>query len=424
MRTFFEVKQTTPNKPELPPCLIQLPSPKDIEGMKGMPAGLYEDQSERLKHMAQTIQEMQPLYPELAVVTTDDVDYPIYWLRLFEAIQKGNKKKAWSLLDEIPANDCILLPLLQVHPKDYLKKIIGFCITAQVSKKYSLEHGDVVITPTTFEILIKDLACTLFHPAKAFFSFGLPSHHAYSEKPKGFCIFNKTAVLLRHLELTQPSALNYMIIGTDVNRDNGLCNIVMQKSSHLSICHIDVFDSRVYPGQNNTYINEEFDNIGLDCGNKIQCWQKDLLKYYMVDLSLTTRAPYTVHPALQFALDTLLERLEFVKAHGEQLVLMLPTGWDSHVLETAPCGKWVDGHEMGKNEANKCRFKDSDLSYFYEQLLTCCIDYKDSILMTYWGLEGGYDPLMYEKQIGLLLEAIHKSGLHTELAIQISPTLG
>lgn len=52
--------------------------------------------------------------------------------------------------------------------------------------------------------------------------------------------------------------MKHIIVGTDVNRDDGLCHILMNSATDMDICHIDVFDSRVYPQQDNSFINKLF----------------------------------------------------------------------------------------------------------------------------------------------------------------------
>ncbi|MCW8398735.1 acetylpolyamine aminohydrolase [Legionella sp. PATHC038] len=393
-------------------CLIQIPSVKDIQQMHGMPAGADEDQFERLKHMTQVITTTQSKDPSLPVVTTDRVALPEHWNQLFVAMKKGDEDVALALFAEFPEKDQILQALLAVHTSKYLQQIIRDCIRAQ-PKGWKQLNSDILITPGTFEVLIKDISMTLFHSKKVHFSFGLPTHHAFADEGSGFCILNKSAVLLKHMQRnTKP--LKHIIVGTDVNRDNGLCDILMNSASDMDICHIDVFDSRVYPHQDEDFITERFKKSGKDAGQNIQSWQQGNLEYFVVNLSRTMRKPGLVHPALVFAIEKMEEQIEQAKINHQKVALFLPTGWDSHEEETAYCGKYVDGYLMGATEARKTRFNTTDLTYFYESIFKLYRENKDHIEKIYWGLEGGYDRKMYEQQIELLMSIVLNDLVHQD----------
>jgi len=400
-------------KSESRECVIQVPSPEHIRQMNSMPAGGEEDQSERLMNMVHTIEQVHKLTP-LPLLTTDEVSLAPEWQNLFKAIDKGNKNEALELFNLIPIDDVILQPLLEVHPQDYLKKIITNSIEAQ-GKGIKKLNADIILTPKTFEILIKDIAATILNPAKLNFSFGLPTHHAFSSEGSGFCILNKTEVLMRHTHATCDKPLKCVVVGTDVNRDNGLCAILREFASLMSIRHIDIFDSRVYPRQDHVFIKKEFKTEARSVGNNIKCWVQEQFEYFAVDLSLTTRKTVSVHPAPLFALNKIKESIVEAKKNGAMIALFLPTGWDSHENETAFCGKFIDGELMSESESHLARFNDGDLSYFYEQILTYYKENKDCIKEIYWGLEGGYDRFMYEKQIQSLMIGVNEQILNQDL---------
>ncbi|AUH70721.1 acetylpolyamine aminohydrolase [Legionella sainthelensi] len=394
-------------------CCIQIPSLSDIEQMHGMPAGAEEDQFNRLKHMTQLIIEIGDKDSALSVMNTDQVKLPRCWSQLFAAIYKGDAQAALRCFAKIPREDTILNAVLTVHSPEYLQHIIMDCIQAQPKGQKQL-NSDIVITPKTLEVLIKDIAMTLEHSGKIHFSFGLPTHHAYGSEGSGFCILNKTAIVLKHVQSLHREPMKHIIVGTDVNRDDGLCHILMNSATDMDICHIDVFDSRVYPQQDNSFINKLFKKKGKDEGQEIHSWTKGDLQYFAVDLSATLRRPGTVHPALIFALEEIESQIETAKEKGQKIALFLPTGWDSHEAETAYCGKFVDGKLMSKAEAKKTRFNEADLTYFYENLFQIVQESKEHIERVYWGLEGGYDRSMYEQQIHLLMTLISNKLVHQD----------
>lgn len=405
---FFSSKKIQPDNIS-PICSIQIPSHEDISQMHGMPAGIEtEDQQLRIKHMVELLEG----YPSLPLRTTDEFSISDDWRLLFAAINKGKTEEALSLFNQIHPSDVILGALLAVHSKSYIQQLIVYSINA-LTTGVTVLNSDIIITPKTFEILIKDIATTMHSPSKMCFSFGLPTHHAYSGLGSGFCLINKTAVLMQFWESLNRGALNYIIIGSDVNRDDGLSEI-LRKKAYLPVCHIDIFDSRVFPFHNAQYIAKEFGTFGKENAQKIRHWQEDNLEYFTVDLSLTTRKKIGLHPALHFALYKLKEQINIAKTNGQKIALLLPTGWDSHEDETAYCGKFVDGHMMSQSEARKTRFNDGDLTYFYEQLLQIYTNNKEHIAGFYWGLEGGYNRAMYERQIRLLIQVINEQLLNPE----------
>ena len=386
---------------EVPECLIQIPAAKDLRQMKGMPAGLDEDQETRLSHMAEVINT----HSTLPVLTSDELQFSTKWQTLFNLIDQGKKKKALVLLDEMADDDQLLKLILSVHTMEYLHQIVSYCIDAQ-SSGFKALNPDVVLSPKTFEVLIKDLAVTIEHQAKFYCSFGLPSHHAYSDAGSGFCILNKVAILIQHTEQSHEKPLRHVIIGTDVNRDNGLCEVLRQSSAHLLLTHIDVFDSRVYPQQNDECIDEEFQKKGKEIATGIKCWPHKKMSYFAVDLSTCIRSKNTIHPALLFALEELTEQIRRARIKTQKVMIYLPTGWDSHEQETAECGKLVAGKMMTKAAAQKHRFNNNDLVYFYKQVVELYQNNKECIEGVYWGLEGGYDKTMYEQQIELMLTTL------------------
>jgi len=386
-------------------CIIQIPSQKDMAQMRAMPAGGDEDQAHRLMHMAQTIEKIQVQLPSLSVITTDQVSLPKHWSQLLAAIESGDPVKAFDFFKLIPANDTLLQLLLAVHSREYLQQLISFCIEAHQSGRKKI-NTDILVTPGAFAVLIKDLATTLDTFATIHFSFGLPTHHAYKDEGRGFCLLNKTAVLINYFASVYGTSLHYIIIGTDVNRDNGLCGILMESAAYLPICHVDIFDSRVYPQQDYFSINEELGSVGKDAGQKIKCWHKENMDYFAIDLSITERKTGSIHPSLIFALQKLAKMIENAKNSGQKIVVLLPTGWDSHKDETAFCGKYVNGKMLDQTEANKLRFNDADLTFFYEKIFQLYVANKEFIAAIYWGLEGGYYRPMYEQQIQLMVKLI------------------
>lgn len=390
------------------PFAIQVPSEEDLDNMQGMLAAIKkEDQKSRLTHMRETIEHLD--YP---IRTTDEALLNPDWQQLFDYISAGRKKmvnKQLRLMRE--RNDSLFNLLLAIHPYNYIEKLIYYCLSAKAQETgvINISAHDIIITNKTFELLVRDLACSVEASTPIYFSFGLPSHHAFTNRATGFCLLNKVALLIKH---TEPKRC--IVIGTDVNRDNGLCDVLRERLSHLPLYHIDIFDSRVYPVDDFDDIDQEFeappelDSLG------IPMWQKDNLHYYAVDLAQHRRTPeHEVHPALTFAIEQLKEQVKQAQLHQEPLSLFLPSGWDSHQDETASCSKKINGVNMSRKEAENCRFNNEDLVYFYKEISRIYNENKTLFTGIYWGLEGGYNRAMYEEQLSLML-ATFKGELRAE----------
>ncbi|MDP3267425.1 MAG: acetylpolyamine aminohydrolase [Legionella sp.] len=402
-------------------CCIQIPSVKDLSYMTGMLAGENEDQKERLTHMIQTVQK-HSVFP---LVTTDTSNIPKFWQDLFELIDKGTMDghiaKILKHLRQIPRDNVLNRSILEVHPIGYLEQVIQWTIKAKKENTLNL-NNDIIITPKTFEILIKDIITTLLNPAKIKFSFGLPSHHAFNSEASGFCVFNKTAIVLHYTHLTQQSPIKHVIIGTDVNRDNGLCHVLRKGDDDLDICHVDIFDSRVYPNQNEAIINKEFKTHKI-VKDSVSSWSSSKYRYFVVDLSKIKRisTSMTIHPALDFALNILSDKIIEAQNNNEKIMLYLPTGWDSHQNETAYCSQYFGNKKMTRTENTLCRFNNQDMLLFYERICNFYLEYPHIIAGIYWGLEGGYNTKMYEHQIQLMLEIVGNQLAECNNNSQVNP---
>lgn len=388
-------------------CRIQIPSQLQIKQIKGMVAGGEEDQSQRLNHIVQHIKSFSLSHPFLALVAANDAELPAYWNLLFAAIDRCDLKTATKVIHDISKiKEDLIRAILSIHPLTYLLSLINHCIDSHKTGRKKIE-SDSTVTPKTFEILIKDIASTMRYATPLFFSFGLPTHHAYSDHSKGFCFLNKTAILMSYMQQATRCPIKHLVVGTDVNRDNGLCRILMNGPIH-DVEHFDLCDTRVYPGQDSSAIERELNVQGVDVIHGVKRWSKSTYNYYAVALNLMPRTQNALHPSLDFALRSITNCLADADQNDTKVAIFLPTGWDSHQDETAYCGKFVSDHYMSKSEAERMRFNDADLLFFYQSLFTLYNSYRNNIVTIYWGLEGGYEPTLYRRQVPLLLNLLEK----------------
>lgn len=390
-------------------AIIQVPSENDLANMVGMPAGANEDQATRLANMSRIVHNF--CGGDHVICQTDQVDFPPHWLNLFIEIKNGTIKTAKQAWSNIPEQDDIKKALLAVHSNDYLVELILAPIYTR-RKRFFKVNPDILITPGTFEVLLRDLLLSLTLNTKVLISFGLPTHHAYKNKGRGFCPLNKIAIMAKALLVNNPD-MEIIAVGTDINSDDGLRSILIHKDWPSSVKHIDLFDSRVYPREDFTSINAKFGKGKLVGTNK-GFWQVGNKHYCAFDLAYGKRSKIgQVHPAIKFAVAQVEESLKSAKERHKKVALFLPSGWDSHKDESAACGKCIldkQGREQWltvfgvENE----RFNDDDFNYFYKKLLNLVETYEANVQCIYWGLEGGYDTGMYTKQINNLLTILRE----------------
>ncbi len=392
--------QRKPNLKDKPFLVLQKPSHKDLKSMKDMLAGgIMSCQSQRIGALCDLVNQHEQ---GLKVITTDAKKLSDAWEELFAAIvEEGSRRvtrynaknynNVKEKFDAIDSADPIKKALLAVHTEDYVKEIISACVTAG-GGNYELNQ-DVSINNGTFEVLIRDLATTIenFNKSQCLFSLGLPTHHAFTNEASGFCIFNKVAILIEYFK--QPEVI---ICGLDVNADNGIRQVFEKSVIHAKkVLHLDCFDSRVYPCQKLTALKKkQFDvSKGLDTD----------YQYVPFDLSSNARRQHKIHPVILVILEQIQKRV-FAAKSGVAIYLAL--GWDSHVEETADCGKKISDNEfLNAAESKQTRFNDADFEHFYQQLSQMMKDKKVTI---YIGLEGGYTPEVNAKQLKIVINTFCK----------------
>lgn len=381
--------------------VVQVPSDADISSMEGLPAGYDERQKARLNRIKNEV--LAALGGSQAkCIQTNEPELLKNWSILFGKIKEGDAEAAIRAFNQLSdQNDIVYDSIIEIHTKAYLISLIELCAKNAPTKSKKTrtsdpEHpedalalsADIQLNNDTFEILLKDLATTLAHKSAVFLSFGLPSHHAYPDRGSGFCSLNKTAAIVCANDKKQQIS-HHLVLGIDVNRDDGLSDIFSSRLHRKSIVHIDIFDSQVYPVQS----FKDFEkNFTATKPGKIDHGIKDNYHYFAIDLLKIQRDKENeIHPAIQFALEKLQEKIK--EAKGGKIYIYLPTGWDSHQKECAPCGKKIHDGESIRDlvgvETKKRRFNDADFNHLTRELLEIYNKHPQQVEI-YWGLEGGY----------------------------------
>ncbi|KTC98391.1 hypothetical protein [Legionella erythra] len=376
----------------------QAPAYDEILAMRGMYAGGKQDQLARLLKLVKTLKTQlkpQQLTETLSPVSHHWIDR-LPWLVLCQAIRSREITLAKAAFDAIPEDNPVLKALLKVHDKAYLVSLVKTCAALAPGKVKEIDI-DILCGHLTFEVLIHELLTTLEQRQQFNFCLGLPTHHAYRDRGAGFCLLNKLAVVMAYEELTADAPFHTVIIGTDINRDDGLNSVLMAETTTQSFTHIDIYDSRVYPWQDDGVLQER---MGAPIEEHGRVWQKGNKCYHSVDLALCSRQRRGCHAALHYALEALETLLVNAAKKKENVMLFLPTGWDSHEMEEAPCGKEIGkDHTLSSKESHSRRFSDEDIFHFTQKIVEMIKTYPDTLCRVYWQLEGGYTEYVNVRQL-------------------------
>ena len=390
-----------------------VPCTEDLIAMASLCAGAKESQMQRLGHISHILKNElgdTPSFQTRTSVTQHAVDR-LSWQLVFKAIKLNDVTLVKAAFAHIPKEDLLLKALLEVHSYKYLLDLAVQCAELEINEDKEI-HADVVCSHLTFEVLITDLISTLEQRRDINFSFGLPTHHAYREHPAGFCMINKVAALFAYEQLIAEDLLEAFFIGFDVNRDDGLNETSMNLPVTHSITHIDIHDSRVYPWHDASTIDEIL-GINHHRQDNMNVWEKENKSYKTIDLAESLREGSACHPALVTALNELESSLKNAQKSGKKIIIFLPTGWDSHCEEQAPCGRMISqSRYLSKEESEQCRFTDEDINYFNHELNQLYNQYKANINRIYWQLEGGYTPDVNKRQIINLVDAFQPDYVH------------
>jgi len=393
------------------PLTVQVPCERDLAAMKKMVAGGRDDQQQRIQKIKDAVYKY---FPEERIVETRALNSDYWvdrlpWDIVCECIRRNDPVLLDMAFANISADDPLLEALLVAHSREHLFFVMHQCAKLGPDEHRELVPGepDVMIGQHSFELFIYDMISSIEQRRSLNLSFGLPTHHAAHDKANGFCVFNKTAALMAFEQARVRGKrnlhLHHMIVGLDVNRDNGLNRINMEDKSEMFVTHLDVYDPGVYPWDTVEDINAQLGQEGVK-ENKMTVWQKEFHTYKSIDLADPDlqRKGNERHPIIDLVLSELETALIIAAAHKESVIIYLPTGWDSHVGETAAAGKMVHGRWLTPKQSHARRFNDADWTYFNEAFMDMVQRYSSNIVRVYWQLEGGYADQVNQNQVAIL----------------------
>lgn len=372
---------------------------------------LEASQGHRLSLIKETIckhSDYQDIHNEQDAKALKDLLVP--WHPLFHAIGLSDYKKALVVLNNLlESKNNLLQLLLKVHDSKLLMQLVEACTNLSDGSAAELypEDEDCIVTSQTFEALIKDICQSVCHTKKINLSIGLPTHHAHYQKASGFCLLNKTAVMIHHLQqkntgMTKPLPF---IIGTDVNRDDGLLDIMIRDKA-MPFIHIDICDLRVYPNEKIDSLKANLSTLGFDYRRtkRAHIFVRGEQHYHLVNLDdyKFEPAPGRMHPALQYARNELTHILKANK----KIHLILASGFDSSKHETSACAmpNHKNGQFFSQQDFNAKRFDNSDFESFFHFIANTLTKYPDNIEHLYYSLEGGYKYEIYQKMSRMVMD--------------------
>lgn len=164
-----------------------------------------------------------------------------------------------SIMQTLEANEDIqqLVPLeithdaeawvAQVHQGEHIRAVEA---TSQLDR--AALDPDTVVSRDSYAVALKAVAGTLAaadavmagQVSQAFCAVRPPGHHAESDRPMGFCLFNNVAILARYLQ-QQHGLDNILIIDWDVHHGNGTQHIF---EADPSVLYVSTHQYPFYPG--------------------------------------------------------------------------------------------------------------------------------------------------------------------------------
>lgn len=414
VKSLTAIKPTNGTK-SIPAIVYQVPHQQDLEAMNGAYAGLNEDQGMRLSTMKRCI--MAHMNDDFVIDSHSynhhTFEFAFPWQLICQAIREGNEHLALCLFDDIHQTP-LKKALLHVHSISYIKEIIQTCSRLTPNQHIQFKQ-DLLINRLSFEVIINDLLSTINSDFAVIVNIGLPGHHATFSGGRGFCFINKNLVLSmdEYFRHQGQEPLSLLVLGIDVNQDNGTHEILNNIDMPMPSVHIDICDTRVYPYPGN------ISPIAINLAHQ------HTQEYLLIDLAksrleLTSPAHPAqhkhIHPAIVTALLRALQQLEQAALLNQHVILNILLGFDSHQGEEAACGRMINANRwLREDERQEHRFSDEDFAFFYHELACMLTHYNNILHRTFIQIEGGYTPKIYQKQLQVMQEKLKICKHHIHL---------
>ena len=163
------------------------------------------------------------------------------------AIEATLEQAGWPGVRRLEAEPATTGQLARVHSIGHIERIEGFCAAGG-----GMIDADTIAVEASWEAALRAAGGAAAGAERllsgeaefAFSGMRPPGHHAESERPMGFCLFNNVAVAAAHA-IADAGAARVLILDWDVHHGNGTAEIFDRSDAVL---YVSLHQSPLYPG--------------------------------------------------------------------------------------------------------------------------------------------------------------------------------
>jgi len=163
--------------------------------------------------------------------------------------------KADMVMPTLPNNDDILL----AHTQDYFDSVINGTIPSGILRRIGFPYSNELIERELLIMQGSIMAAEIALSEGVAFNIAGGTHHAFSNKGEGFCIFNDMAIAALYL-LYKNLAKKVLILDLDVHQGNGTAEICSKNK--------DIFTFSMH-GKDNYPLEKENSTLDIELPNGI-----------------------------------------------------------------------------------------------------------------------------------------------------------
>jgi acetoin utilization deacetylase AcuC-like enzyme len=162
------------------------------------------------------------------------------------------KTGVWQKLHHLMIDSAPIEIISKVHNPYHIKLVKDRCLLARIDGYSTLDQGDTVVCEDSYEVALLAVGGVLAAVDavvngllnNVFCAVRPPGHHAESETPMGFCLFNNVAVAARYAQ-EKFGLKRIAIIDWDVHHGNGTQEIFY---SDPTVFYVSLHQYPFYPG--------------------------------------------------------------------------------------------------------------------------------------------------------------------------------
>lgn len=202
--------------------------------------------------------------------------FPVEKYRLLrERIERGDAGEPIQVGEPPAANDP---QLLRVHTPEYLDKLARGGLSPSEQRQIGFPWSAAIVERSRRSTGATIAAARAAHASQLGIHLAGGTHHAFSDRGQGFCVFNDVAVAIRELQ-ADSAVRRALVIDLDVHQGNGTA-------------HIFADDPRVFTFSLHGERNFPFDKDGSDLDIGMPDGSRDEPILSALDEVLSTRLPW------------------------------------------------------------------------------------------------------------------------------------